>query len=202
MKLSEKKRLAIIVAARQEFIHQGYKQANMTQICDMATVSKRTLYRHFASKELLFAEVLTDIHSEYSNQMHYQYCQQMPLATQLAQIIEGEIEVLYQRYGIKLARMIIAEFIRSPDLAREFVKILHANAGAVNAWMQSALTDGRLQGADASELVTVFNCLYQGYFVWPQVVADAPLATAELKQQQIATIVKVFLTTYASPTLV
>ena len=109
--------------------------------------------------------------------------------------------MLYQRYGIKLARMIIAEFIHNPALAREFVKILHANVGAMSGLMQRALTDHRLQGADVDELVTVFNSLYKGYFVWPQVIADAPLATTELKQQQIATIVKVFLTTYACPVM-
>ncbi|GAK87792.1 transcriptional regulator TetR family [Vibrio ponticus] len=61
MTRSEQKRLAIIEAAKQEFIENGFLAANMNNICTAAEVSKRTLYRHFESKELLFEAVLAEI---------------------------------------------------------------------------------------------------------------------------------------------
>ncbi|MGR5470249.1 TetR/AcrR family transcriptional regulator, partial [Vibrio astriarenae] len=56
MKLSEKKRLALIEAAQQEFIEYGFTCANMDRVCGRAATSKRTLYRHFESKDVLFIE--------------------------------------------------------------------------------------------------------------------------------------------------
>ncbi|RND27351.1 TetR/AcrR family transcriptional regulator, partial [Vibrio cholerae] len=53
MKLSEQKRLALIEAAKEEFTQFGFHAANMDRVCERAGTSKRTLYRHFTSKELL-----------------------------------------------------------------------------------------------------------------------------------------------------
>ena len=52
---TQRKRAAILEAARQEFLSQGVRDTSMDRIAECANVSKRTVYNHFASKDhLLF----------------------------------------------------------------------------------------------------------------------------------------------------
>jgi AcrR family transcriptional regulator len=56
---AERKRRAIIAAAREIFVRYGY-DAGMDLIADAAGVSKVTIYNHFGSKEQLFTEVISE----------------------------------------------------------------------------------------------------------------------------------------------
>jgi AcrR family transcriptional regulator len=53
--LMERKRGAIVAAARQTFLENGYGQASMDRIAESATVSVKTIYRHFKNKDELFS---------------------------------------------------------------------------------------------------------------------------------------------------
>src|SRR6266571_2111397 len=53
---AERKRRAIVAAAREIFLKHGY-DAGMDLIAEAAGVSKVTIYNHFGSKEQLFTEV-------------------------------------------------------------------------------------------------------------------------------------------------
>ncbi len=54
---AERKRRAIVAAAREIFVRHGY-DAGMDLIAGAAGVSKVTIYNHFGSKEQLFTEVI------------------------------------------------------------------------------------------------------------------------------------------------
>lgn len=57
-KLSEKKREDILDAASRLFLDKGYGNVSMDEVAQKANVSKRTVYNHFASKEILFGEIV------------------------------------------------------------------------------------------------------------------------------------------------
>ena len=52
------KHIAILDAARAQFLEYGFTSSNMTEIAHEADVSTATLYKHFRSKEVLFAEII------------------------------------------------------------------------------------------------------------------------------------------------
>lgn len=56
--IDEKER-AIIAAARETFLSKGFDGASMDAIAFAASVSKRTVYNRFRSKEALFAAAIT-----------------------------------------------------------------------------------------------------------------------------------------------
>jgi AcrR family transcriptional regulator len=56
---AERKRRAIVAAAREIFVKHGY-DAGMDLIAEAAGVSKVTIYNHFGSKEQLFTEVISE----------------------------------------------------------------------------------------------------------------------------------------------
>jgi AcrR family transcriptional regulator len=58
MAVRPEKRAAIMAAARTTFARLGYTRASIDAIAAAAEVSTRTIYKHFASKEELFATVL------------------------------------------------------------------------------------------------------------------------------------------------
>lgn len=56
---AERKRVAITLAAREAFLHDGFN-ANIDDIAAQANVSKVTVYNHFGNKEALFTAVVRE----------------------------------------------------------------------------------------------------------------------------------------------
>ena len=57
---SDRRRQAIIRAATEVFLRHGYVGATTDEVAARASVSKQTLYKHFADKQRLFAEVILE----------------------------------------------------------------------------------------------------------------------------------------------
>jgi TetR/AcrR family transcriptional regulator, mexJK operon transcriptional repressor len=57
---SEQKRSAIIDAALQLFLRDGFTRTSVDAIAEQAGVSKRTIYNHYGDKEHLFLSVVGD----------------------------------------------------------------------------------------------------------------------------------------------
>lgn len=55
---SARKHQAIVEAATAAFMAKGYAGTSMDDIAKLAAVSKQTVYKHFADKEKLFAEIV------------------------------------------------------------------------------------------------------------------------------------------------
>ncbi|MEU6478120.1 TetR/AcrR family transcriptional regulator [Streptomyces sp. NPDC047017] len=55
---SARKHRAIMDAATRAFMAKGYSGTSMDDIAKLASVSKQTVYKHFADKEKLFAEIV------------------------------------------------------------------------------------------------------------------------------------------------
>ena len=55
----EKRREELIDVAEKIFFERGYADTTMQMIAEAAGASKETLYRHFESKELMFAEIVS-----------------------------------------------------------------------------------------------------------------------------------------------
>lgn len=141
---SERKQAAIIAAAAEVFLRDGYAGASMDEISARSGVSKQTVYKHFNSKEELFNAVLSHMMGEADLAVH----------KALPQVRDaGELEAFLLEYGerlltvaltpelMQLRRLVIAEAQRFPALARD----LYAR-GAGRA--MQAMADAFIQLAD------------------------------------------------------
>jgi AcrR family transcriptional regulator len=54
------KRDAIVAAAQEVFLREGYTRTSMDVVSEAAGVSKRTVYNHFPDKRTLFLAVIED----------------------------------------------------------------------------------------------------------------------------------------------
>lgn len=196
MTRSEQKRLAIIEAAKQEFIQHGFSAANMTNVSATAEVSKRTLYRHFESKEKLFEEVLAIVQQEIERKIHYPFDPAISLHQQLTDITLKEVHIIYDIYGISFSRTIVMEFFRQPEMAKSLSQRLYQTR-AVSHWFEQAIINGALKKADVQTVTNVYISLFQGLLFWPQVLDITEFPQQDLLAQKVDTIVSTVLTAYA-----
>ncbi|USR75122.1 TetR/AcrR family transcriptional regulator [Photobacterium damselae] len=196
MTRSEQKHLAIIDAAKEEFIQHGFLAANMDRISAAAEVSKRTLYRHFESKEVLFESVLTIIQDEVNQAIQYPYIEGKTLKEQLTEITYKEVDILYNTYGIPLSKTIVMEFMRQPEMAHNLVKTIYSNK-AITQWFHDAMMAGKLKETNLNLITNIYVSLFQGLLFWPQVMTLAPNAEGKELTDKIETVVSIFLASYS-----
>lgn len=189
MTRSEQKRLAIINAAKEEFIQHGFLSANMDRVCAAAEVSKRTLYRHFESKEVLFEAVLAILQSSINEKLHYPFDATKSLKEQLTAITVNEVDILYHTYGIPFTRVILIEFLRQPEMAQQIISNIYNNKALKN-WFAEAQAAGEFKCMTLDVLCQSYQSLFNGMFVWPQVFDMQPIPEGKDREAKIDHIVR------------
>ena len=92
---SDVKREAIIQAATQAFQEYGVNGTSMDKLAELANVSKRTVYNHFATKEDLVMHLITKQFEEAKLSITVEYDSSRDLSEQLCELILQDIEEGY-----------------------------------------------------------------------------------------------------------
>ncbi|MDX3773347.1 TetR/AcrR family transcriptional regulator [Chromatiaceae bacterium AAb-1] len=119
MKLTEKKRIQILDAAEDLFHSTGVEHTSMDQLALHAKVSKRTVYNHFATKELLFKAILQRMFDKLSQGKEVHFDAALPVAQQLQQIAADEVAMLSSEAFLRVARIAIMQVMQHPELAQQ-----------------------------------------------------------------------------------
>ncbi|ENM5905758.1 TetR/AcrR family transcriptional regulator [Vibrio mimicus] len=196
MKLSEQKRLDLIEAAKEEFTQFGFHAANMDRVCERAGTSKRTLYRHFVSKELLFIEVINELVAQ-PHDFVFEYQSHRSVMDQLLDYLAAKTEILYQQIGLDVVRMIVGEFIRDPSLTQQYLSLMGAKDPSLTAWLDAAIKDEQLLDMEVTQMAATLMNLFHGQFLWPQLFAAIERPDAQQQQRRMEEIVRVFVMSYA-----
>jgi TetR/AcrR family transcriptional regulator, regulator of autoinduction and epiphytic fitness len=184
-RLTDRKRAAILEAAIEEFLAAGYDATSMDRIAARASVSKRTVYNHFPSKEALFAAILHRLWHATQAGAPSVYRPSEPLRAQLLELLLRKLRLMADESFLALARVAIGAGIHSPERARDMVGRLGEREEDVTAWVRAAAADGRLRADDPLFAAQQLHALVKGFAFWPQVtMGQAPLD--EAAQQQIA----------------
>ncbi len=194
--LKERKREAIISAAVELFLQHGFQNTSMDTICAHAEVSKRTLYNHFASKELLFQAIAQQMFDHCAEVTGISYQAEEALEKQLMAFADKEIALLQSEQFMRLARMMLAECIQSPELSAKAMSEMNDQEQGLEAWIVQAQSDGRLQQADVSYAANQFIALIKAHAFWPQVLMGMPAPDDQLQQQIKEDAVLMFLARY------
>jgi Transcriptional regulator len=181
--LTEKKRVDILAAAQEEFKEKGFLGASMDSLAKRAEVSKRTVYNHFPSKEILFHNIVKQLCDSLSQAVNIQYQPSKPLAEQLHIAAMNEIQFLGSECFRDLNRITIAEFIRSPELASSTLEHLGQQKNGLHIWINDAINDGRLKAVDGHYAAQQFLGLIKASACWPQLFLNQAFPSPE--QQQI-----------------
>jgi TetR/AcrR family transcriptional regulator of autoinduction and epiphytic fitness len=166
---SAQKRQAVINAALAEFKDKGFVGASMDAIADRAQVSKRTVYNHFASKELLFHEVTSSFWVRSKQAASLQFDASRTIEDQLLQIARSVWTVYQSEELIEQARIVLAELIRQPELVEQALAQVNAQECGLLPFLQQAVSAGALQIPDIKIAETQFWGLMKSFAFWPAV---------------------------------
>lgn len=195
--LAESKRIAILAAARKNFLHCGYTLAGMTEIARDADVSTATLYKHFLSKEDLFRTVV----EEETKFLRREFATPPEGATVAEKFIVSARLVLrsYRESDLHvLMRIVIAEVPCAPAVARSmFVSIVERWQKGVALLLDRLVEEGVLRPHDTRLSAMFLAGMVRQSFIWPGLFN----ADYEIPQNPDATIremVELFLNRYGA----
>jgi TetR/AcrR family transcriptional regulator, mexJK operon transcriptional repressor len=160
---SARKRTAILDAATTVFLRKGYLGTSMDEVAALAAVSKQTVYKHFADKERLFAEIVTGTVDEASDRVHDEVAD-LPdtgdLEADLRDLARRQLAMVMQPRLLALRRLVIGEAGRFPELGRLFYergpgRTVEALAGA----FEHLAARGLLEADDPRRAAQHFNWL-------------------------------------------
>lgn len=178
------KRLQIIEAAVAEFQEKGFSAASMDRISAAAEVSKRTVYKHFESKENLFRSIVTIMSERISDSLNIKYESGVPIREQLMALAWAEGRLLISPDVMAMARMIVSETLRNPELAAETQGKIDSTSSIV-AMMDAAARDGQLTLENPEDVAQEFLALIKAKAFWP-VIFGAEIVS----EKEMETIVK------------
>ena len=195
-KLTEIKRDDIIEAAVYEFKRNGFSATSMDRIAATARVSKRTVYNHFESKEILFQSITQEACDRITQVSEHPYSSTIPLDEQLRKIAEQEIALLISPEFLDTVRMITSESLVTPALTRSTFENFQDNSIGIVKWIKQALDDGRLKVKDPVRAGKQFLALIENFALSPQLYGLKPVPDKKEQKIIIDSTVEMFLNTY------
>jgi AcrR family transcriptional regulator len=142
-------------AAHQLFLQQGYQATSIDAILTEAGISsKETLYRHYASKEALFVDVLSHLTMEQPGFSEKLAALPSPddlpsLRKALLQLSSEILSMMCQPGYLPLVRMIIAEAPRFPQLGTLFFStVTQRGLSIITSLLQAAREQQVIAGID------------------------------------------------------
>ncbi|HEX8589574.1 TetR/AcrR family transcriptional regulator [Pseudomonas sp.] len=199
LRLTDRKREAIVQAAIAEFRDNGFEVTSMDRIAARAEVSKRTVYNHFPSKAELFSEMLQRLWSIAATQADATYKPGVPLRDQLRELFDAKMETLGDSNFIDLARVAIGATIHSPERAQTWVSRLNQREETFTVWVRGAQQDGRLKAVEAGFAASQIHALLKAFAFWPQVTLNEPLLAPDKQREVVESALDLFLCWYEIP---
>lgn len=160
---SDAKRRAIVKGAKRVFLASGFGGASMDVVAAEAGVSKMTVYRHFGSKEELFAGVVVELCDRIIGD-DLTLSLDRPPAEMLRGYAWRMVEILFAPETVELHRIVIAESRRFPALGRLFYDSGPEPCIAVLAdYLERHRGDPRLAVGDPRRSAEEFLEVLRGY---------------------------------------
>ncbi|MEN0039226.1 MAG: TetR/AcrR family transcriptional regulator [Cellvibrio sp.] len=137
MKLTDQKRMQILDAAEELFHSVGVENTSMDQLAQQAQVSKRTVYNHFETKDVLFQAILQRMFDKLAEGSELRFDATRPIDQQLRKIAEDEVTLLSSDAFLRVAKIAIMQVMQRPELAQ----VMSDNALGCKRFLETFLTD-------------------------------------------------------------
>lgn len=157
----DRRRAAVICAARHFFVEQGYERTTLAEIVTRAGGSLATVYKLFGNKDgLLEAVIRENVASGEALVRDAEACRLSPADT-LRRIAEGLHEQFLDPDVIALVRIVIARSISEPLFARQFFeRTAHRTRDAIAALFARWQEDGVAMNGPPKFLAEMFMGLF------------------------------------------
>ncbi|KZM39577.1 MAG: TetR/AcrR family transcriptional regulator [Marinomonas sp.] len=193
---SQIKHQAILDAAKSAFQEFGVQATSMDKLAELAQVSKRTIYNHFESKEVLVMQLVADLWNKALVQNNIVFNKDSSIKEQLTQLITTEVELMADAEYIALSRVAFGHFFYHPEDLQKKVAEFSAQETSLKRWLKVAKEEGYLTVTDIDFAVTQLHNLLKGSCFWPQVMGMKGSLTEAEQAHIVNETVAIFLSRY------
>jgi AcrR family transcriptional regulator len=177
------RRSAIIEAAMDEFIAQGFAATRLDDVAKRAGVAKGTIYLHFKDKEALFEELIRTAIVPLVNRLA---AGPPPAGASVRDMVEGFArtfihEVTTTRRG-DIVRLIVAEGPRFPAVADFYYReVVSKGLAGMRAAIQLAIARGEIKHKELAQFPQILIAPAMIAVIWQSLFArHAPLDANEM----------------------
>jgi TetR/AcrR family transcriptional regulator of autoinduction and epiphytic fitness len=171
---SANKRTAMLDAGIAELAEHGLAGASMEAIAARAEVSKRTLYKHFPSKDAVFEAVLALLIERVDPLGRLHYDAGGDFAVQLREIAEKEMQLICDADFVRLSRVLMVECMRSETQSQRLMAQFGEKENGLFRWFSEAGAAGRLGDMQPTIAAHLFVGMLKSCAYWHSVIAWQP----------------------------
>ena len=194
----EKRRQEIVTVAEQVFLASGFSDTTMQMVALEACASKETLYRHFGSKEGLFAEVVGNRARRLLVRLDAEIERPSDVAAVLRDLGVILLETMTSPEVISLLRIVVAEASRDPGLGRIFYTIGPERTRLrLTEYLTAARTRGEFLGNNPGVAASIFlGAIMAQYHIDRLLLRDSPAMSGDEIRERVGEVVAMFLLRY------
>lgn len=193
------KRDDILAASLIVFQEEGVAGARMERIADVASVSKRTLYKYFDNKTALFEAISQAVLETLSSMDMPAFDPAMEIEIQLLEAVRAYYAQVTEPRFMNCSRVLMAELMRNPDYAREFNEAFEMIDAPLAGFVEGAMQSGHLKMADAKEAASRLLALFKATIYLPLLVHNASAVSLEHMDKVARESVETFLLQFGNP---
>lgn len=179
MKLSDKKRLQILDAAEQLFYDLGVEHTSMDQLAQVAGVSKRTVYNHFANKEELFQAIIGRMFSQLSEGAVVEFDPERAIGDQLTHIALCEARLMSSQPFLRVAKIGFMQLLKDPMLAQTLTQGKFGCLSYLEPFLMAATQAGVLKVENPLFASQQFVYQLKAFIFYPQLYQLADVTEAD-----------------------
>ena len=194
----ERRRQEIVTVAEQVFLASGFSDTTMQMVAVRACASKETLYRHFGSKEDLFAEVVGNRARRLLVRLDAEIERPSDIDTVLRDLGVTLLEIMMSPEVISLMRIVVAEAPRDPALGRIFYAIGPGRTRSrLTEFLAAARTRGEFLGDNPGVAASIFlGAITAQSHIERLLLQDPPAMSGDEIRERVGEVVSMFLLRY------
>jgi AcrR family transcriptional regulator len=157
--LMQRKRTAIVHAAREAFLDTGYAETSMHRIAAAAGVSIKTVYRHFDGKDELFSAVIQDAcsapeapHDEHADLLWFAEPPQVALPMAGVDYLRRVLSPT----ELSLYRVVTRDAPRFPELGHRYRQVMELRVHVLGRYLSRWAPSQGWKVADPRSMASVF----------------------------------------------
>jgi len=165
-------------------------------IAKRANVSSRTLYKHYPTKDLLFAEIVELGTKKLLDVPDAEFDPNAPIDQKLAAVLDQHIDAITSPDIMRFMRILHREFLRDQDLALNTLLKANEQSKHVLNLVSEAIRTGDLLETDSEKATNQLLGMAYAALFWPVLLLGYPDPRYANRKEAIDDCVKTFLARY------
>ncbi len=162
---------AILKGAIKVFTSHGFDASSMDRIAEVAGVSKRTVYNHFPSKEILFQAIVADFLKQRDEIKPIRYSSEISLELQLVEFAKAELFLINDPIRRGLSKLFTSVFLMNIEFGKKTRSKFEPHKAFI-IWLNDAKEDQKLSFQSPELTARIFYGMVEGCLTYPALFTD------------------------------